>query len=59
MSINKDNVRIATIVTKEIANKIAELAKNEKRSISAMTAILIEQCLKSYKKIITVAHRPK
>lgn len=50
MPIKKDNERIATIVSKEIANKIIELAKKEKRSVSAMTAILIEKGLKSFEK---------
>ena len=50
MAISKDSVRVATILSKEVAQKIEELAKLEKRSVSAMTAILIEKALESYKK---------
>jgi len=50
VAISKDSVRVATILSKEVAQKIEELAKLEKRSVSAMTAILIEKALESYKK---------
>lgn len=50
MAISKDKERILTIVSKELAKKIAELAEQEKRSISAMTAILIEKGLDSFEK---------
>lgn len=50
LPISKDNERIATVISKEIAQKIMELAKKEKRSISSMTAILIEKGLESFHK---------
>jgi hypothetical protein len=50
MAISKDNEKVQATVTKEIANKIAKLAKEEKRTLSAMTAILIEKGLEFYKK---------
>mgnify|MGYP000889089205 CR=1 FL=1 len=46
--ISKDKVRIASILSKDIAEKVEILADKEKRSISSMTAILIEKGLKSY-----------
>lgn len=49
LAISKDNERITAIISKEIANRIAQIAAEEKRSISAMTAILIEKGLESYK----------
>jgi hypothetical protein len=48
--ISKDNDRITTILSKEIAKQVEKLADEEKRSISAMAAILIEKGLESYKK---------
>ncbi len=48
--ISKDNDRITTILSKEIAKQVEKLSKEEKRSISAMAAILIEKGLESYKK---------
>jgi hypothetical protein len=48
--ISKDNNKVQAVVSKEIAAKIAEMAKEEKRSLSAMTAILIERGIESYKK---------
>jgi len=48
--ISKDNDRITTILSKEIAKQVEKLANEEKRSISAMAAILIEKGLESYKK---------
>lgn len=48
--ISKDNDRITTILSKEIAKRVEKLAESEKRSVSAMAAILIEKGLESYKK---------
>ena len=50
MAISKDNVRIATTISKEIAEIITKLAEKERRTVSVMTAILIEKGLDSYKK---------
>ena len=50
LPIGKESERIATIISKDLAKKIADLAKLEKRSVSAMTAILIEKGLDSFKK---------
>jgi len=50
MAIGKDSNKIATIVSKEVFNMVNKLAVEEKRSISAMAAILIEKGLKGYNK---------
>lgn len=50
MTTHKETCRVATIISKEIADMITKLADDEKRSVSAMTAILIEKGLESYKK---------
>lgn len=46
MSIKENKSRITTIVEKELENKIIEIANNEKRTKSAMVAILIEEAIK-------------
>lgn len=50
MSIKDTKERVTAIITKEISQKIIELAGKEKRSVSSMTAILIEKGLESFKK---------
>jgi len=50
MAIGKNSNRIATIVSKEVFNIVNKLATKEKRSISAMAAILIEKGLEGYHK---------
>ena len=50
MAIGKDSNKIATIVTKEVFNIVNKLATEEKRSVSAMAAILIEKGLEGYNK---------
>jgi len=50
VAISKDKERVTAIISKEIAEQIAELAEQEKRTISAMTAILIEKGIDSFKK---------
>ncbi|MFA6843829.1 MAG: hypothetical protein WCR33_05480 [Bacilli bacterium] len=49
--IGKNKARIAVTLTKEEIQKIEDLAKNDKRSISSMAAILIERGLETYNKI--------
>ena len=48
--VSKDKDRIAVTLTKEEIQKIEDLAKNDKRSISSMAAILIERGLETYNK---------
>jgi len=50
LAIGKESDRVTAIISKETLQKIAELALKETRSISAMTAILIEKGLQSYQK---------
>lgn len=50
LAISKDNDRILTIVSKKTSQEISKLAEKEKRSISAMVAILIEKGLEFYHK---------
>lgn len=45
MPIAKDKARLVAIVDKEIEEKVIALAKEEKRSISSMTSILIEEAI--------------
>jgi hypothetical protein len=49
MAISKDKERVTAIISKDIEKKIVELAEKEKRTISAMTAILIEKGIDTYK----------
>ena len=50
MPISDDNGRIVSIVPKELVEKITNLATEEKRSVSAMAAILLEEGYKNHKK---------
>ena len=50
MAVSKDNERILVTVTKETADKIKELADQDKRSKSSMAAILIDKGLEGYYK---------
>jgi len=50
LPIKNSKDRVTTIISKDTVKKIVELAEKEKRSLSAMTAILIEKGLESYKK---------
>lgn len=50
MAVSKDNERLVATVTKEIADIVKGLAEKEKRSVSAMAAILIEKGLEGYYK---------
>lgn len=50
MAVGKDNERIVTTVSKETAKIIKELADKEIRTVSAMSAILIEKGLEGYNK---------
>lgn len=46
--ISKDKARIAVTLTKDVIERITALAENEKRTISAMAAILIEEALETH-----------
>ena len=46
--ISKDKARVAVTLTKDVIERITALAENEKRTISAMTAILIEEALETH-----------
>lgn len=46
--ISKDKARIAVTLTKDVIERITVLAENEKRTISAMAAILIEEALETH-----------
>ncbi len=48
MAIGKEKERIVAIVPKEIAEQIAKLAEQEKRSVSAMAAIILEKGLQTF-----------
>lgn len=48
--IGKDKDRIAVTLTKEEVQKIAELAKQDQRTISSMAAVLIKKGLELYEK---------
>jgi hypothetical protein len=50
MAVSKDNERILVTVTKETADKIKELADQDKRSKSSMASILIDRGLEGYYK---------
>ena len=45
MPVGKDNKRLVVTVSKEIAKQVEELAREEKRSVSAMSALLIDEAL--------------
>ena len=45
LPVGKDNTRLVITVSKEKAKQIEGLADQEKRSVSAMTAVLIEEAL--------------
>jgi len=45
LPVSKSNTRLAVTVSNETAMKIEELAEQEKRTVSSMTAILIEEAL--------------
>ena len=51
MAIKKEKARVVAIIPKGVEQQIKELAEQEKRSVSAMTAILIEKGLEEYKNI--------
>lgn len=48
MPVKDENTRIITTVTKEVEQKVSELAEQERRSKSAMAAILIEKGIETY-----------
>jgi len=45
MAIGNDKARLVSFVGKDIANKVAKLAELERRSISSMIAILVEEAI--------------
>ena len=45
MPVSKDNTRVAVTLSNEVVRQIEELAGKEKRTISAMSAILIKEAL--------------
>lgn len=50
MPIAKDKARLVATVDKEIEEKVIALSKEEKRSISSMTSILIEEAINNREK---------
>ncbi|MFA5409829.1 MAG: hypothetical protein WC343_13740 [Bacilli bacterium] len=50
MALSEDKEALTAIVSKETAQKVADLAKEEKRSKASMAAILIEKGLEAFKK---------
>ena len=50
VAVSKNNERILVTVTKETADKIKELADQDRRSKSSMAAILIDKGLEGYYK---------
>jgi hypothetical protein len=50
MAISKEKTTIVVVVTKDVKKRIEEIAEEENRSISQMTAILINRGLDSMKK---------
>jgi len=50
MPVKEENTRIITTVTKEVKQQVSELADRERRTMSAMVALLIEKGIESYKK---------
>jgi hypothetical protein len=45
LPIGKDKTRIAVTLVKDTAKSVEELAEHEKRTVSAMMAILVEEAL--------------
>lgn len=47
MSLKDDKRRITAIISQELEERIQQLSKDERRTKSSMTAILIEEAIKN------------